>query len=210
MPPPMATLRPRDLAATGFTPILEALVHDLPETLCAVFVDAEGETIDYATRIDPFEARVVGAEAAIPLSRARALARRTGLGDILEVRLDGARRTLLARQVTEACALVLMVDAPSVRVEAVEHCARAAEALCIESGHPLPGALRVLRAVELQDGVGQALPRAFVEGGTRRTVSAVLGTLPGPAHDTFLVRTDDGEELVLEHQHATGRWSRQG
>lgn len=209
MPPPAAALHPRDLAPTGFTAILEALVQGLPEALCAVFVDGEGETIDYASRIDPFDARIVGAEAAIPLSRARALARLTELGDILELRIDGARRTLLARHVTDDCTLVLVVDEPSVRVAAVERCAQAAQALCIESGHPLPGALRVLRAVERQHGVERAMPRAFIDGGARRTVSAVLGVQRGPAHDTFLVRTDAGEELVVEHEHATGRWRRQ-
>ncbi len=210
MPPAPALLLDRDLATSGFTAILNGLVTSLPEALCAVFVDGEGEAIDYATRIAPFEARIVGAEAAQPLARARSLARRVGLGEILEVRLDAAARALLARHVTDDCTLVLLVGAPSIHMAAAERCAQAAQALCIEARCPLPGALRVLRVVELQSGADRALPQAFIDAGARRTVSAILGVQWGPTHNVFLVRTDTGEEVVVEHEGATGRWRRLG
>jgi len=210
MPTPPASLLPRDVATTGFTSILEGLVESLPEALCAIFVDGEGEAIDYATRIDPFEAKILGAESALPLARARALARLTNLGEILELRFDAARRAVLARQVTDACTLVLLVQSPSVRIAAVERCALAAQALCIEAGQPLPGALRVLRVVELQSGTDRALPQAFIDGGARRIVAAILGVQWGDACNTFLVRTDTGEEMVVEHTFATGQWRRRG
>ena len=51
----------RDADPTGFTAALEALLEAVPGGLCATFLDAEGETIDLATRIDPYEARVYSA-----------------------------------------------------------------------------------------------------------------------------------------------------
>ena len=86
----MSGVRRGALDRSGFTAALEALLHDLPEVLCATFIDDEGETIDLATRIDPFEARVAGAAFSLPLSSARATLRRARLGGLGELR---ARRS---------------------------------------------------------------------------------------------------------------------
>ena len=61
----------RDADPTGFTAALEALLEAVPDGLCATFLDAEGETIDLATRVDPYEARVYSAELALPLASLR-------------------------------------------------------------------------------------------------------------------------------------------
>ncbi len=81
---------PRDSDRTGFTATLEALLDLLPDALCATFLDSEGETIDLATRVDPFDARIYSAEFALPLASMRAASRELGVGTTRELRLVGA------------------------------------------------------------------------------------------------------------------------
>lgn len=201
-------LQPRGVEITGFTPILEGLVYEVDEALCAVFIDGEGETIDFATRIDPFEARILAAEMALPLASTLQLAELTNLGTILELRVQTSARSLLARHVTDRCFLVLGLANPTLRAWAAERCAMAAQALCVEAGQPLSGALSVLRAVELVEREGDAFPTAFVDGGIRRRVSAVLGVERHPDRSLYLVRTDEGEEVLVEHDHGQRLWRR--
>jgi hypothetical protein len=52
----------RDNPSSAFADILERLAARLPGVLALVLVDSEGETVDYWTRRDPYEARVVGAQ----------------------------------------------------------------------------------------------------------------------------------------------------
>jgi hypothetical protein len=48
---------------TGFTAILDRLVHEVPGGVGVALVDVEGEAVDYAgDRVDPFEIKVAGAQ----------------------------------------------------------------------------------------------------------------------------------------------------
>lgn len=203
-----ARLLPRGMFETGFTPILESLVRSVDEALCAVFIDGEGETIDFATRIDPFDARVLGAELALPLARTAGLADLTALGTVLELRVLAAGRCIVARHVTDRCFLILATGSPTLRAKVAEQCAMAAQALCVEAGEPLPAALSILRAVELVEREGDAFPTAFSDGGVRRRVQAVLGVERRDDQSLFLVRTDEGEEVLVEHDRRRQRWRR--
>lgn len=205
----MIPLRARTLDPSGFTPALESLLLDLPEALCATFVDDEGEAIDLATRIDAFDARVAGAVFALPLESIRRLLRTQRLGTLGELRVEGGARAILVRHVAEGCDLVVLVDAPTIGVGVTVRCAVAARELCAEAGLPPPAYHRALRAVEVRrrrDGL--AAPRAFVEGGVRRRVSAVLGVAHHGAQTVWLVRAAPEEEMLLAHDLAEDRWER--
>ncbi len=52
---------PRDLDTTAFTEILRRLWRAYDGIVAAVFVDSEGESIDYCSSIDPFEAKIAAA-----------------------------------------------------------------------------------------------------------------------------------------------------
>lgn len=205
----MSGVRRGALDRSGFTHALEALLHDLPEVLCATFIDDEGETIDLATRIDPFDARVAGAAFSLPLTTARATLRRARLGGLGELRVEGGRRSVLVRQVAIGCDLVLVIDGPGISAAASMRGAVAARELCAESGLEPPPHHHALRAVELRrrpDGL--AAPRAFVEGDVRRRVVAVLGVARHGAQIVWLVRVAPDEEVLLAHDLTTDRWDR--
>lgn len=205
----MKALQPRTLDRSGFTPALEALLADLPLVLCATFIDDEGETIDLATRIDAFDARVAGAVFAIPLESLRALLGALRVGALGELRVEGGARAILVRHVAAGCDLVVLVDAPTISAAVTVRCAVAARELCAEAALPPPAYHRALRSVEVRrrpDGL--AAPRAFVEGGVRRRVSAVLGVAHHGAQTVWLVRAAPEEEVLLAHDLAADRWER--
>jgi hypothetical protein len=51
----------RDMEATPFTPILDRVIAHVPGAYGAVLVDSEGETVDYAGLVVPYEIRVAAA-----------------------------------------------------------------------------------------------------------------------------------------------------
>ncbi len=52
------------------------------------------------------------------------------------------------------------------------------------------------------------VPRAFVEAGVRRRVAAVLGVREDRDGTAFLVRTAEGEEMLVVHDLAGDGWRR--
>lgn len=70
-PPPSK----RDQGKSEFTAILERLVEDTPSARAAALFDFEGETVDYAGTMDPFDVRVVAAHCQILLAELRDLSR---------------------------------------------------------------------------------------------------------------------------------------
>lgn len=78
----------RDTAESPFSRVLSALAEGCAGFRAAVFYDAEGETVDYHSFLDPFETRLVGAHHGVVLASASARFRWLGLGAVerLEVR----------------------------------------------------------------------------------------------------------------------------
>lgn len=208
-PSPPRALHERDLDVTSFTKHLDALLEALPDAACAVFVDGEGETVDLSSRVDPFDARIAGAECAILLFTVRAGQQKLKKGETLEFRIEADKRSIVVRTVTEGYDLIVLLDAPEISARAAELVATAAIALLKETGLPAPPTARVLRAVEERQSLsGMTMPRAFEKNGVRHKVEAVLGHRNEGDQTRFLVRLDDGEELLLSHEPLSGRWSR--
>lgn len=193
----------RDNDQTAFTAHLEALLEALPEALCATFLDAEGETIDLATRVDAFEARVYAAELALPLASMRTAGKELGVGQVRALRLVGATRSAVVRSVTEGCDVMLILDGEAALGRAAYECERAAEHLATEAGFPSrrPPSLRPETASGMT-------PRAFLEDGRTRRVAAVLGAPDATLTEALLVRTEEGDECVIARDPRTERWFR--
>jgi predicted regulator of Ras-like GTPase activity (Roadblock/LC7/MglB family) len=199
----------RDQDATGFTRHLDTLLRQLPDAVCAVFVDSEGETVDLSSRMDAFETRIVGAELAILLASVRASQARLHHGEALELRVEGNERSFIARTVGEGYDLVVLVRSSTISARVAEMTAATAIALLVEAGLKPPPSYATLRSVEQRESrSGMPVPSAFDESGVRRRVEAVLGHRQDGAEVKFLVRVDDGEELVIAREQTTGRWRR--
>jgi hypothetical protein len=95
----------RDQSASVFAAILGHLVARIPGARGAALVDQEGETVDYAGSMAPFDTRIAAAHWRIVLNDLSAL-RTLGSAHWLAVR--AAKRTYLAHELTEGYALVLV------------------------------------------------------------------------------------------------------
>lgn len=194
---------PRDVDATAFSAALEALLLDVPDGLCATFVDAEGETIDLSTRIDVFDAKVYAAEVAPLLARLRTASRELQAGAPEELRLVGERRAAVVRHVADGCDVLVVLEGTASLARAAWACREAARALAEETG--LGGGRSISSPPETDAG---ETPRAFLRDGRVCRVDAVLGAPDVTEPEALLVRTPDGAEEMIVRDPVTQRWYR--
>lgn len=203
---------PRDQGLSVFSAILQRLCEST-DALAAALVDAEGETVDYAGRVDPFDLRVAAAELRLVL---KLLETRSGKGasswappsDFL---VRAARRSYALSAFSEGYALVLVLPRHAFRVSR-RALAEAAVELESEAGLTRPGAtkerLRWTR-VEVRPLSSDARrPEAVWHEGEWQPVT-ILGRVPARDLDAletgFLARATNGQERLLVRE-PLGKW----
>lgn len=207
----------RDMEDTLFTATLRELWEVEPAILAAVFVDDEGETVDYCSALPAYDARVAGAHLRVVMDRVRAFARRLGGGHPSSVEVTGAQRDFVVRALGEGYALVVVLEARGITQSLLGAVEDAVEKLRREAGitpptwDPVAPGLRV--ATRRATGWPFA-PSAFVEGGRRHRIADVLGRweegggLAGDRLVCFRVRTESDDELTLAYDATEQRWMR--
>jgi predicted regulator of Ras-like GTPase activity (Roadblock/LC7/MglB family) len=120
----------RDQAASPFTAILERLVRSTPSARGAALVDFEGETVDYAGHIDPFELKVAAATWQIVLSELEA----TALAGPTQVTIRARRSSYVLRRVNHEYAIVLVLHARAAFAVSERALVEAETALAHEAG----------------------------------------------------------------------------
>lgn len=186
----------RDTDTTGFTRILENLIHRIPGAYAATLVDSLGETVDYAGEGDPFDLRVASAHLQIVVAN---LARVGTLGAPQWLVIRGVQKSLAASVLPDGYVLALLLRprAPfAISSRALEVCRRA---LAAEAGFDMRAESKERGtwfdvAVETDH---RGRPTRVV--GQRRVTVEVLGAVVGLAtrERGFRVRTADGSELTL-------------
>lgn len=203
----------RDELESSFTPILRRTLESLPRALCAVFVDIEGECIDYASSIDPFEAKVSGAHALILVRMLLASQRKLGLHEPFALAIAGSERELWARRITDDYIIVVVTLPGAEGTQMWTVLAAAAREFRSEVNAADPSwepATRLEVVVRAAVGWPYA-PAAFSQHGVRVTITDVLGrwTEPGGGDEElscFRVRTADGQEMTLVHDPNADGW----
>jgi len=185
----------------------------VPELLAAVFVDEEGECVDYCSRIGAFDAKIAGAQVHVLTTALVELATRfQGSPHAYHVVADA--REILVRRISNEYTLVLVCDPPAPLGTLNGLIEKAVRELRQEGGIAAPvwephrETLRV--EVRASAGWGYA-PTAFSERGHRHVLAAVVGRWIDHEDQgavCFLVRTQTGEETVLVHRTREGRWLR--
>jgi predicted regulator of Ras-like GTPase activity (Roadblock/LC7/MglB family) len=213
---------PRDMEESGFTPILRALMHSVPGLLAVVFVDADGECVDYCSALPPFDAKVIAAHMLVVAADVRRRTRAQS-GEPWSVHVHGSARDVLVRRISDDYALVVVARSTgrtSLLHESVELAVRE---LRIEGGvkappwEPSPERIHV----EVRRSIAgwSYAPRAYWYHGDRIAITDVLGrwTEVAPASGggdpprrlvCFLVRTETGRELTLIHDAERDAWNR--
>ena len=204
---------PRDMEETGFTPILRRLSETVPEVQVAVFVDEEGECVDYSARIGLFDAKIAGAQ--IHVLTHTIVTHVTGiLGTPHAYHVVADAREILVRRVSDEYTLVLLCDPPAPLGALSQLVDEAVRDLRLEAAiaPPLWEPHRETLRVELRASAGWGYaPTAFSERGRRYELTAVVGRWIDHEEQgavCFMVRTASGEETVLVHKAREGRWFR--
>lgn len=186
---------------TPFTRILEQLVRACPGALGAAFVDAEGETVDYAGVIDSFAIKVAAAHMRILLHET---ARLPALGgeSARDLLLRGQRRTFFIRAMAEGYAVVILLSRGACSVS--ERALQVAERrLTLEAA--LPSRFRrrgqtIWYPADVETNRrDRRRPETVRLGMNWEPLDAIMGSVAGlpPREIGFRVRLQSGAELTL-------------
>jgi hypothetical protein len=205
----------RDIDESPFTIVLRSLLRGVPEALLAVFVDEEGECVDYCSSLPPFDTKIAGAQLHVMVHEIAPVIARMRGGKVWYVHVQASERELVVRRISDEYLLVvvtrpLRVEGPlRAAIDATVSALRAEGEIVRPRWEPHRQA--VLVDTREARGWGYA-PAVIYDRGVRTEILAVLGRFgegEGPQRrDVFLVRTEHGEELTLAHRIDGSVWER--
>lgn len=188
----------RDMDATPFTAILDRLIERMPGAYGAALVDGEGETVDYAGLVVPYDIRVAAAYVQIVMRyiESPTLAP-MGRPKFFSVR--GTKKTVVARALPDGYVLAALFRRRAGFAGSQRAFVQCERELAREAGWPAPSG-RAWYAVDVEvDRRGR--PLSIAPGFAIEVLGAVMG-LPVREHG-FRVRTADGHELTLVREART-------
>ncbi len=195
---------PRDQEATTFTKILERLLLSVPGARGAVLVDADGETVDYAGVLEPFDLKISAAHWQIVIAEMRELAH---FSESRQITVRARKRGYIVRQLPEGYGVVLVLHARAA-FAASERAFDEIEAdLCVEAGWDRPAGSAKWFRVEVETQPPEHVrPCRMRAAGTWQTIE-VLGTMVGLRlrERGFRVRLQGGAEMSLVRE-SRSRW----
>jgi predicted regulator of Ras-like GTPase activity (Roadblock/LC7/MglB family) len=116
-----------------FNYLLTNLLVDVPQAVGAIFVDSEGEAVDWVTRHnDPFDLKVEGAYHSIFLRQLERLTNSIDAGPIDSFVIEGSRLVTLTQALPDGYYVVLVVNRSGSRAHALHRLRRAAEVFATE------------------------------------------------------------------------------
>lgn len=116
-----------------FNYLLTNLLVDVPQAVGAIFVDPEGEAVDWVTRHnDPFDLKVEGAYHSIFMRQLEQLTTSVKAGPIDSFVIEGSRLVTLTQALPDGYYVVLVVDRSGSRAHALHRLRRAAEVFAKE------------------------------------------------------------------------------
>ncbi len=116
-----------------FNYLLTNLLVDVPSALGAIFVDAEGEAIDWVSRQgDPFGLKVAGAYHTIFDRKLTHIAERLAVGAVYAYTVAGKDLSALTHVLPGNYYVVLVIERGSLHAVAMYHLRRAAQVLTRE------------------------------------------------------------------------------
>ena len=193
----------RDQEPTRFTEILAQLLRAVPGTLAAALADPEGETVDYAGNMDPFDLKVTAAHWQIVRSELAGLGVAEGSRQLV-VRARG--RAYLVRMLAEGYVVVLVMHPHAAFAVSPRILEPWLAELALEAGwiQRLPRRDWYGVTVEASSGDHRRPQRLQMQGRWHRV--EVLGRVLGlhKAERGYRVRLPNGAELTLLRERFGG------
>ena len=116
-----------------FNYLLTNLLVDVPQAVGAIFVDPEGEAVEWVSRHnDPFDLKVEGAYHSIFMRQLEQLTTSVDAGPIDSFVIEGSRLVTLTQALPDGYYVVLVVDRSGSRALALHRLRRAAEVFAKE------------------------------------------------------------------------------
>lgn len=116
-----------------FNYLLTNLLVDVPEAVGAIFLDDEGETVEFVTRHgEPFDLKVEGAYQGIFTRQLGSTALTAGIGDLEFFVVEGDELATLTHVLPDGYYVVLVARRPVVQARAQHHFRRTAKLLARE------------------------------------------------------------------------------
>ncbi len=106
--PQRSPILPRDTEITAFTLLLSDLIQRIPGARAAALVDRDGESIDYAGALSPFDVKIAAAHWQIVLGELGRLRQLEGANQIVA---RGAQKSFIVRALADAYAVVVVLAA---------------------------------------------------------------------------------------------------
>jgi hypothetical protein len=207
----------RDQAETMFTPALRSLFLSDASVAAVVFVDSLGECVDYCGGIDPYEAKIVGAQMQVVISNLGPSLEKLAVGELGELHVHAERYEFVVRRIDAEYSCIVMRreggsdDAMLSALEDTVHLLRELSGLAVPPWDVRGLGLSV--TVRSSQGWGYA-PEVVVDSGAALQVDAVLGRweesggLTGRPLVCFRVHTEDGRDSTLVYDEGHERWYR--
>lgn len=193
---------PRDQGTTTFTEILRRLLRATPGASGIALVDFEGETVDYAGALDPFELRVAAAHWQLVLSQLVA----SSLGAYTQITVRTRARSYVLRPLHAGYAVVIVLHKHAAFATSGRAMQEADARLCAEAGWPSRGATSWFN-VEVEKEAGERARPARIRVDAAIYPVEVIGCVAGlrSGETGFRVRLASGAEMMLLRDRM-GRW----
>ena len=206
----------RDRPESRFGYILGGLLEAHRQVDSAAFVDGEGECIDYASRLEPYEAELAGAQ--LLVVTAELVRRMAGMnaGALILWTVEAGQRDFVVRRVTDEHCVVLALISHGLTAHLLRSMSALADALRKEGGLEVPSwdARGEVYQVHVRPSLGFGYaPQAVSLGEEAPTPVEVLGrwtergSISTQEIICFRVRCQ-GRELTLTHDRSLDRWHR--
>jgi hypothetical protein len=192
----------RDMDASPFASILQGLIERIPGAFAVGLVDREGETVDYAGLISPFDIKVAAAHFQIIMLQLVDL-KTLGTPKHLIVRVS--ERSLIVRQLQDGYSVVVLLSRRGGFVSAERAFSACIHSLTIEAGWDRADELPPWFPISVETDSAHR-PSRIVYGGLAESVE-VLGTIVGLARGEhgFRIRLASGPEITVVRE-AGGHW----
>ena len=195
---------PRDQIASTFTEILQRLLDTTPSARGVALVDYEGETVDYAGKLDPFDLKVAAATWLITLSEVRDA---NALGAIRQIVVRARRAAYVLRRIDESYAVVIVLHRRAAFVVSERALEEADVKLSLEAGFAVPRYATRWFSVDVRtEPRDHRRPAELRVAGSFHPVE-VMGAVMGlrPREKGFRVRLPSGAEMMLVRERL-GQW----